>query len=145
MNIKNNKHIGEIGERIAIGELSKFGLDILLPMSDNLPYDFVVFHNNNFFKCQVKSTNNRSENNSLLFSLTSNNWNKGTKYQYDEKDVDVIICCDLNTIFLFKISDVIGKKTITIRDTPSKNNQTKNIHFFNDCIISENKINEIFS
>ena len=29
----NNKNKGEIGERIAIGELAKFGIDILLPMS----------------------------------------------------------------------------------------------------------------
>lgn len=34
--LRNKKQLGEIGERIAIGELSKYGLDILLPMSDHL-------------------------------------------------------------------------------------------------------------
>lgn len=38
--LRNKKQLGEIGE--AIGELSKYGLDILLPMSDNLPFDFVI-------------------------------------------------------------------------------------------------------
>ena len=38
----NKKQLGEIGERIAIGELSKYGLDILLPMSDNLPFDIII-------------------------------------------------------------------------------------------------------
>jgi len=73
MQIKNNKHLGEIGERIAIGELSKFGIDILLPMSDNLPFDFLAYVNNKFYKCQVKTTEDVNENNSYQFSLTSNN------------------------------------------------------------------------
>lgn len=39
---KNNKQLGEIGERIAIGELAKYGIDVILPLSDNLPFDFVA-------------------------------------------------------------------------------------------------------
>ena len=46
--LRNKKQLGEIGERIAIGELSKYRLDILLPMSDNLPFDFVIYYNNKF-------------------------------------------------------------------------------------------------
>jgi hypothetical protein len=42
MDIKNVKHLGEIGERITIGILSQFGMDIMLPMSDNLPFDLVI-------------------------------------------------------------------------------------------------------
>ena len=48
--IKNNKHLGEIGERIVIGELSKYGLDIMLPMSDNLPFDFLIYYKGKFYK-----------------------------------------------------------------------------------------------
>lgn len=48
--LRNKKQLGEIGERIAIGELSKYGLDILLPMSDNLPFDFVIYYNNKFYR-----------------------------------------------------------------------------------------------
>lgn len=144
MDIKNNKHIGEIGERIAIGELSKYGLDILLPMSDNLPFDFIVFKDNKFFKCQVKTTNIINENNSLRFNLTSNNWNKRTEYQYNIEDVDVIICCDLNTIYLFKFSDVLNKKNIYLKLDEPKNGQTKNINFAKDYVICEDRINDIF-
>lgn len=75
---KNNKQLGEIGERIAIGELAKYGIDVILPLSDNLPFDFVAYINNKFYKCQVKTTDSLTENDSLRFSLTSNNWNKGT-------------------------------------------------------------------
>lgn len=145
VDFKNNKHIGEIGERIAIGELSKFGLDILLPMSDNLPYDFVVFTNNTFYKCQVKSTNGRGKNESFRFNLTSNNWNKGIEYKYSEDEIDIIICCDLTNIYLFKFSELKDKKNIYIRDTETKNNQKKGIIFAKDCILSEKRINEIFT
>ena len=53
MEVRNNKQLGEMGERVAIGELAKYGIDVLLPMSDNLPFDFVVFHNNKFFVTPV--------------------------------------------------------------------------------------------
>lgn len=145
MNLKNNKQIGEIGERIAIGELSKFGLDILLPMSDNLPYDFVVFTNNNFYKCQVKSTKDKNKNGSFRFNLTSNNWNKGTVHQYSEDEVDVIICCDLNTIYLFPFSEVKEKSDIFIRDTETKNKQKRNVLFAEDYIISKERIEKVFN
>ena len=52
--LRNKKQLGEIGE--AIGELSKYGLDILLPMSDNLPFDFVIYYNNKFYRTQVKAS-----------------------------------------------------------------------------------------
>ena len=86
--LRNKKQLGEIGERIAIGELSKYGLDILLPMSDNLPFDFVIYYNNKFYRTQVKTVNN-----SLNFSLTSNNYNKGTVHKYNEDEIDIMICC----------------------------------------------------
>lgn len=145
MNLKNYKQLGEIGERIAIGELSKYGIDIMLPMSDNLPFDFIVYINNKFYKCQVKTTNKKQTTNSYHFSLTSNNWNKKTEYLYTKDDYDVLICCNLRTIFLFKYSDVQGKKNISIRDCLTKNNQTKNINFYNDCVISEERLKYIFN
>lgn len=145
MDTKNHKQLGEIGERIAIGELSKFGIDILLPMSDNLPFDFVIFRNNKFYKCQVKTSNTVSKYNSIPFSLTSNNWNKGTTYKYTKNDFDILICCDLETIYLFKFSDVEGKTYLCIRKEDTKNGQSKGITFAKDCIISENRLSYIFS
>ena len=143
-NKKNNKQIGEIGERVAIGELSKFGLDILLPMSDNLPFDFIVYTNNKFYKCQVKSTNEYTDTGSLRFSLTTNNWNTGLEYQYSEKDVDVIICCDLSNIYLFTFAEVKDKKNIYLRNDIPKNKQEKGINFTKDYIISEDRISKVF-
>lgn len=140
---KNFKNIGEMGERIAIGELAKFGIDILLPMSDNLPFDFVVFHKNKFYKCQVKTTS-KEENGILDFSLTSNNWNKGTMHKYTKEEIDVVICCDLNTIYLFKIEDIIGKTHLYLRKNLPKNRQIKKVRFAIDYKISRQVLNQVF-
>jgi len=145
MDTKNFKQLGEIGERIAIGELSKFGIDIMLPMSDNLPFDFVIFRDNKFYKCQVKTSDTVSKYNSIRFSITSNNWNKGTTYKYTKEDFDILICCDLKTIYLFKFSDISGKSNIYIRKEATKNGQSKGIIFAKDCIISEDRLSYIFA
>ncbi len=141
---KNKKNLGEIGERIAIGELAKYGIDVILPMSDNLPFDFVVYKNNKFYKCQVKTTESRTINDSISFSLTSNNWYSKTIYNYSKEDVDVIICCDLNTIYLFRIDEVLGKKRLALRKSAPKNNQINGIHFAKDYKISQDLIDKVF-
>ena len=130
--LRNKKQLGEIGERIAIGELSKYGLDILLPMSDNLPFDFVIYYNNKFYRTQVKTT-------------ASNNYNKGTVHKYNEDEIDIMICCDLHNIYIFPECDVANRNSITIREEPPANNQTKGINFAKDCIISIERLNYTFS
>lgn len=137
---QNNKQLGEIGERIAIGELSKYGLDILLPMSDNLPYDFVIYYNNKFYKCQVKTSTEISDTGALRFNLTSNNWNKGTVKIYNEAEIDILICCDLDSIYLFSFSEISGKQNIYLRYSPPKNGQVKGINLAKDYKISREKL-----
>lgn len=143
MKFKNNKQIGEIGERVAIGELAKYGIDIVLPMSDNLPFDFIIFYNNKLYKCQVKSTAGKTIEDSYRFNFTSNNWNSGIVTEYTEESVDVFIGCNLKDIFLFKFDDVKGKKNLFLRDKPTKNGQIKGINFCKDCLISEKRISEV--
>lgn len=142
MKRKNNKEIGEMGERIAIGELAKFNINVLLPMSDNLPFDFVIFHKNEFFKCQVKTTD-KNKNDIMRFNITSNNWNKHTTHKYTSEEVDVIICCDLETIYLFSIKEVENKNNIYLRKMSPKNNQRKGVKFAKDYVISEERIEQV--
>jgi len=138
--LHNKKQLGEIGERIAVGELSKYGLDILLPMSDNLPYDFVIFYNNKFYKCQVKTSTEITDSEALRFSLTSNNWQTKETKEYTANEVDIFILCDLETIYLFSYEEVNGKKNIYLRKTLPKNGQIKGIILAEDYIISEERL-----
>ena len=141
----NKKTIGERGERITIGELAKFDINVLQPMGDNLPFDLVVYHNNKFFKCQIKTSNTTSKNESIRFNLTSNNWYAKTTHKYSKDEVDVFILCDLNNIYLFKFEELEGKGIISLRNTMTKSNQVSLIHFASDYIISDKRIEEVFN
>ena len=140
----NHKNVGERGERIAIGELAKYDIDVLTPMSDNLPFDLVVYHNGKFFKCQVKTTNSTTINNSLSFKLKTNNWYSKTEHKYTNDEVDVFILCDLNNIYLVKFDEVEGKSNFIIRNSVTKSKQYEGINFASDYIISEKRIEEVF-
>jgi len=142
---KNHKNIGERGERIAIGELAKYDIDVLLPMSDNLPFDFVAFSNGKFYKCQVKTTNSVTKNNSLLFNLKSNNWNKKTEHKYTNDEVDVFILCDFINVYLVKFEELNGKSVFLLRKEKTKNNQTKGINLAENYLISSERITEVFN
>ena len=142
-NFVNKKNIGELGEQIAIGELGKYGINVAIPLSDNLPFDIIVYYNNKFFKCQVKSTNNY-KNGSCFFSLTSENGYLHKTHYYTNEEVDVFVLCDLNNIFLFTFDEINNKKNITLRYDKPNNNQHKNINYAIDYIISLERIEEVF-
>lgn len=73
MEVRNNKQLGEMGERVAIGELAKYGIDVLFPMSE-----------------------------------------------------------------------LVDRRTITLRTETPKNGQVKGINFTKDYVISEDRISKIF-
>lgn len=140
----NKKQLGEIGERITIGELAKYGIDVMLPLTDNLPFDLVVFHNNKFFKCQVK-TSNKTEDSTVIFNITSNNWYSKTTHFYTNSEVDVWILCDCKNIYLMRYDENSCRNMITLRVDKPKNNQSKGVKYLSDYIISAQRIEEVFS
>lgn len=140
--IKNNKQLGEIGERITIGELSKYGIDIMLPMSDNLPFDFIIYYNNKFYKVQVKTSNSRTKTGSIEFSLTSNNWLKGDKYEYTKDDCDFFLLCDLTNVYLLPMDVAKGRKVFTINDQPYTK-KISSVNYAEDYILTESRLKEV--
>jgi hypothetical protein len=140
----NRKKKGEIGERIAIGELAKFGIDVMLPMSDNLPFDLVVYYNNRFFKCQVKTSSVVTKEGSIAFDISTNDWYKHSVHKYTKDEVDVWILCDLKEIYLLRYDETYCSKAIKLRSTKPLNNQQKNVRYMKDYVISEDRINKVF-
>lgn len=141
----NSKHTGELGERIAIGELAKHGIEVLIPMGDNLPFDLVIYHNNKFFKCQVKTSTRSSANTegSVYFSLISTNWHRKTEHFYTKEEVDIFILCDLDTIYLFEYEHLKDQRSISIRKMKSRNNQKRGITYASDVVISQERIDQV--
>jgi len=140
----NRKKLGEIGERIAIGELAKFGIDVMLPMTDNLPFDLVVYYNNRFFKCQVKTSTFITKEGSMSFDISTNDWYQHTVHTYTSNEVDVWILCDLKNIYLIRYDENASKKAIALRISPTKNNQHSKVRYAKDYLISQTRIEEVF-
>lgn len=122
--MKNYKAIGGMGERAVIGKLARFGVDVALPMSDNLPFDLIVIGENKLFKVQVKSSS-RHSNNHVAFSIKSVDFYKSSNKSYTEKDCDLIMCYDLilDNIYLLEPKDFVGKTNfyINIGSKPQSN------------------------
>lgn len=117
----------------------------MLPLSDNLPFDLVVYYNNKFYKCQVKTSNRTTKEGATAFNITSNNWYTKTIHKYTQEEVDVWILCDTKNIFLVRFDENSSTETITLRETTPKNNQHKKVKFKKDYIISEKRIKETFT
>lgn len=143
---KNNKSDGEKGQNIAIGELAKLGIDVCIPLSDNLPFDMIVIYEGALLKAQVKSSSYSSSGceGSLEFSLVSNNWHKKTTKKYTTSEIDIVILCDYNNIYILDTKDWEGRSSFTLRYEESKNNQSKNCHLSKDYIASPQRMKEVW-
>ena len=138
----NNKKKGEIGERIAIGELAKYGIDVALPLTDNLPYDFIMIHKGRLFKTQVKTA---TPNNFVCeFDLTSNNWYTKTKSKYTEHEIDIMLLCDFKRVFVLSPKEFTNRYSFSIRYKTDKLKQ-KTQNMCEDYILSIKLIEKLLS
>jgi hypothetical protein len=142
---KNSKSEGEKGEKIAIGELAKWDIDVCIPLSDNLPFDLIIYYGNKLFRTQIKSSKYtvNGTHGSLAFDLRSNNWHKKTFKKYNTEEIDLMILCDYETIYLLETHEWNNKGHFTIRKEKSRNGQNKNCHLAEDYIISEERIKKV--
>ena len=141
---KNAKTLGDICQNCVIGELSKYGIGVAFPLSDNYRFDFIAITNDRkLFKIQVKGSTTHKYG-SVLFYLSSNNWQTGEKYNYNETQCDVIIGYDLSEhkTYIFSPKDFSDKSSISIRLVPKNTLSTSNDK--DDFIISEKRIKEVF-
>lgn len=142
--VRNHKQNGEKGERIAIGELSKYDIDIALPMSDNHSYDFIVICNDKFYKVQVKSSEWKTDN-YIEFTLKKNNWYKKTSKRYTKEDADVFVLCDYNNIYLLNSDEFSDKGTFSMVKIKTEVTCRKyEQHLAEDFIISKDRISKVF-
>lgn len=123
----NSKEKGNIGEAIALAKFIELGVQVSIPFGDNARYDLVAEFNGKLNKIQVKYCNQLSENDSVICPCASStNHTTNKHYTTYEKDVDYM-CFYLapwNEIILIPIEDIGNRKTIVVRRTPPKNNQS---------------------
>ena len=127
--------IGDIGEAKAIFEFIRYGIPVLLPMSDNLPYDLVVDCLGKFLKVQVK-TCSRLRNGKMYFEICQNNAFTGEHWSYDKNDIDLffLYCIENDSYAVVDVNELQNTRGIIIRldaDIPA-NNQTSNIRYLSN-------------
>lgn len=145
---KNPKAEGEKGEAITIGELAKWDIQVALPMSDNLPIDLVLFYNNKLWKAQVKSCGQITTTNStgsVPFDLTTSNWYKKTTKKYLSDEIDIMLLCDYENVYILGPEDFNNRSGFSIRKTKPKNNQSKGINMAEDYILSQERIDKVLA
>ena len=142
----NYKSIGEIGENCVIGDLSKYGLNIAVPLSDNLPYDLIGIAGQKLFKIQVKTSTENKDGQYINFGLRTNNWLQGTTKKYTKEECDIVICYDLveHNSFLLLPEDFEGKGNFTIRYQKPQHGNQYETHWHEDYIMSNKRIKEVF-
>ena len=137
-NYHNPKARGERGQRIAIGELAKIGIDVAIPLSDNLPWDLIVIFEGKLLKAQIKSSKTE-------FDLRWGNWYKREKYHYSIGDCDIMLLCDYQNVYVIGPKEFINRSAISIRKEKSKNGQEKGTHSHNDYLLSVERLRKLIS
>lgn len=122
----------------------KLHIPVYIPFGDNEKADLIVDVNNKLYKIQVKTSINAKDG-KMVFDLTSSTTHRknGNIHKYTRNEIDYFFCYNIerNKCFLVEVPDE-PVTIITIRYEPSKNNQTKNIHFEDDYLL-ENKVKQL--
>lgn len=149
------KEIGDIGVSVIISEFLKRGINVLLPYDDNSAYDIVIYINNNFYKIQVKTTEQVIDGCMIYKTCKTDPYNKkNTLYTKEEVDYFAFYCIETNWIGLMSFENYHSKET-KIRVEFPKNNQIDKsnmmydfdfnnqvIKYFNKELISKNIIHK---
>jgi len=141
----NTKAKGEKAQLVVIGEFAKLDIPVLIPLTDNLPFDFVALINNKLIKIQVKSSEQKIRHGARGFKIRTSNWYKKTTKSYSEQDCDFIVCYDteFGYLYLLEPKHFVGVKNFFIRKEKPKNNQSKKINMHNDFILTKEKLNNL--
>ena len=129
------KEKGNIGEAVILSEFVKRGIQCSLPFGDAARYDLIAEFNGKLNKIQIKYCAQITENSSIICPCASStNHTTNKHYTTYENDVDYIACYiqPLNKSILIPIKEIGKRKSITVRITPTSNNQQKGIHYLDD-------------
>ena len=131
----NKTQIGDISEQKFILYCLEKDIPISKPVSNNLPYDFIIDYNNQLYKIQVKTAYGSKTIDSWVFNTrsTSKNYSEVTNKNYIDKiDYFAVINPNNNFICFVPINKAAnGSMTIYYGENPKPNqNYYKNYFLF---------------
>ncbi len=131
----HTKTKGDIGVAKVIADLTCNGIDVCIPLSEHLPFDLIGIDEKGILsRIQVKYISGRDGKIALFFRNHYSDKNGYHTKKHDKTMFDsyAIYCPNTDTIYYLRTDELVGKESIALRITPSKNNQTKNVKIANE-------------
>ena len=132
----HTKDLGTWGEQLVLAQIIKHGFGCYSPVGENTRTDLILERENGILiKVQVK-TLNRSSLDPEMSPFNRVSSRPSYKYTYTSSDIDWFAVVDVQTekIAWLSIGLLEGNETkgFNLRHSPSKNNQRKGTHWFDD-------------
>ena len=139
-----SKKIGNIGEAQALARLTELGISLYMQFGDNEPADYIIIVDGKPLKVQVK-TSTTYDGDKTIFDLVSSTTHRknGYKHKYTREEVDAFICYDMKTKNIFLIENIGNMTGVIIRYTSTKNNQSRNIKFYKDFVLTKDLLDKV--
>lgn len=130
----HTKEKGDLGLVKIIADLTQKGYDILVPLSEHLPFDFVAYKDGKLYKVQAKARHIYRGVLDVHFRSTWADKNGCHNKKTDKSGADFygLYCLDNDTCYYFN-HNLYGQY-FSIRINETANNQTKNVHLGKDFL-----------
>lgn len=122
---------GDISMACVIAELTKRGVAVSVPMTDNKRYDLIMDYNGKLYRMQVKTIWNQPEKGILSFKTESSNTTKtkgnySRRYKHGEIEGFLAYCVELDQVYLAWVGEVPAAR-FYMRTQVALNNQRKKV------------------
>ncbi len=141
----NTKEKGNQAEAAVMAEFLKHGVSVPIPFGNNEPYDMVISTKGGFKSVQVKYA---SLSNSCVKAFITKHVGSSRirSITYDGlADYIALWCPMLNTFYLLSVEECKGKKLLTLRIDPPKNNSAISTVVWAKDHLFENKLKKLIA
>lgn len=122
------KEKGDLGLVKVISDLVEKKIDVLIPMSEHLPFDLVAFNSKNGKLAKIQVKYRAKTQGRIDLALKRNLYNNTTgaysvPCDFSQFDYYAIYCPDTNKCYYIKTSEIeVGTKALSLRLDPLKAN-----------------------
>lgn len=125
---------GDISMACVIAALTKKGISVAVPTTDNKRYDLVMDYNGKLYRMQVKTILYKPEENGLMvFKTVSSNSTKSKgyyerRYRHEEIEGFLAYCLELDKVYLAWVGEVPSTKFF-MRTSETLNGQKQKVRY----------------
>lgn len=133
----NTNEKGGLGESRFVYELTKHGYKVSLPLGHDASYDMIIDKDGALQRVQVKSVESSDDVVQVKTTRTYTSGDRIVTRTYSPTDFDQLAVFDRrgDQCYLVPINLVANKTMISLRLTPTKNNQKKGILLAGDFVV----------